>query len=500
MYPLRKDERLKTIFETAAQIIVRGESSWKDYLAFASKIHKHSFDNALLVYAQADDVTALASLAQWNKVGRSVNRGAESIAVCDYDNARLTISYLFDISQTTGKTVRMTDWQLNTEMQNKLAERFIRAYSLKEESFAEVIMDLASEKTMMNYESCLQAIRGNSQNHIFADLPDAGLEEQLINLMTDSTAYLIGKRCGLPDDEIVLNDGMKTISHFNRIPLIAPLGNAVMGNAKEILIEMELTIKSINTERMATNEREQTESQLYGERRTQVSESANIQRQQSGRTSRQIRTDGNGISEGKPPRSFYSFENGWQSDGNDAQGAGRSFGENRTVDTADAQSRTSAADGGHNGTHTPPEQSETVGGGNRAEGNRPAAEVTPEQPNTTEKEPSDDGSFSLPVSQYLEKMMLSNLFYPPNFFNRLRYISASADTDERKAERIKAAFLSDGNHTSEIDGTPVLVTATEENLVYHIGNDGKHDFSFKWDTMQELVHGFIVRSRYGTSF
>ena len=67
---MRKDEKLKTIFETAAQIIVRSESSWKDYLAFASRIHKYSFDNALLIYAQTSDVTALASLAQWNKISK----------------------------------------------------------------------------------------------------------------------------------------------------------------------------------------------------------------------------------------------------------------------------------------------------------------------------------------------------------------------------------------------------------------------------------------------
>ena len=43
--------------------------------------------------------------------------------------------------------------------------------------------------------------------------------------------------------------------------------------------------------------------------------------------------------------------------------------------------------------------------------------------------------------------MLSNLFYPPNFFNRLRYIDAAGDSDERKAERIKAAYLSEGNRS-----------------------------------------------------
>lgn len=102
---MRKDERLKTVYETIAPHVTRTESNWRDYLAFAARFHKHRFDNTLLVYAQNPNVTALASTGQWNKIGRYVNRGAVGIAVCEYENAKLTISHLFDISQTNGRAV-----------------------------------------------------------------------------------------------------------------------------------------------------------------------------------------------------------------------------------------------------------------------------------------------------------------------------------------------------------------------------------------------------------
>ena len=86
---MRPYEKLKTIYEIASRMIVRGEGAWKDYLSFAARIHKYSFDNALLVYAQNPDVTTLASIPQWNKVGRNVNRGSKGIAVCEYENAKL---------------------------------------------------------------------------------------------------------------------------------------------------------------------------------------------------------------------------------------------------------------------------------------------------------------------------------------------------------------------------------------------------------------------------
>lgn len=100
---MRKDERLKTIYETIAPFVTRSEGAWREYLGFASKIHKHSFDSALLVYAQNPDVTALATVKQWNKTGRYVNKGSSGIAVCEYENASLTVSTLFDISQTNGR-------------------------------------------------------------------------------------------------------------------------------------------------------------------------------------------------------------------------------------------------------------------------------------------------------------------------------------------------------------------------------------------------------------
>lgn len=107
---MRKDERLKTIYETIAIHITRSESAWRDYIEFASQFYKYSFDNALLIFAQNPNVTMLAPTTVWNKVGRYVNKGVTGIAVCEYENARLTIRHLFDITQTNGRDVVATNW------------------------------------------------------------------------------------------------------------------------------------------------------------------------------------------------------------------------------------------------------------------------------------------------------------------------------------------------------------------------------------------------------
>lgn len=133
---MRNDERLRTIYEVMAPYIVRNEHNWRDYLAFASQFHKHSFDNILLVYAQDEDVSILATRKQWAAIGRNLIPRAKGVAVCVYRNAKLTLDYLFDVSQTTGKEIHPTDWQLSDEMKEALTERLSYAHGFPKQGFS----------------------------------------------------------------------------------------------------------------------------------------------------------------------------------------------------------------------------------------------------------------------------------------------------------------------------------------------------------------------------
>lgn len=93
---MRNDERLRTIYEVMAPYIVRNEHNWRDYLAFASQFHKHSFDNILLVYAQDEDVSILATRKQWAAIGRNLIpvQRALPFASTGMPNSLLTISLM----------------------------------------------------------------------------------------------------------------------------------------------------------------------------------------------------------------------------------------------------------------------------------------------------------------------------------------------------------------------------------------------------------------------
>ena len=471
---MRNDERLRTIYEVMAPYIVRNEHNWRDYLAFASQFHKHSFDNILLVYAQDEDVSILATRKQWAAIGRNLIPRAKGVAVCVYRNAKLTLDYLFDVSQTTGKEIHPTDWQLSDEMKEALTERLSYAHGFPKQGFSQALYALASESVADNYNHFLQELKQETKGHLFTEIPAGGFEAQYIQLLTDSISYFIGKKCHLPDEEIQLSDGMATVSHFNTLPLVAHLGTAVTALSKGILLEVERNIKIINRERMAQHEQTEYQSEIQGAGRDDASRSANLQQQRSRSTSGQVRPDGPGIPQRESPGAIYDFENGWQSDGDHAPGTGRGDREDRSPDPANAPAGADPADRGHHGADAPPEQSETDGGGNRTPERSPDSPLTEEHPNTEAApsaapvgEPSEkDGSFSVPAEQptrhftdaevrrNYEYILTSTNLYPPELHSAVRSVLSEPPLNpdwSDKGRQIAALFTPYGDREYQGD-------------------------------------------------
>lgn len=489
---MRNDERLRTIYEVMAPYIVRNEHNWRDYLAFASQFHKHSFDNILLVYAQDEDVSILATRKQWATIGRNLIPRAKGVAVCVYRNAKLTLDYLFDVSQTTGKEIHPTDWQLSDEMKEALTERLSYAHGFPKQGFSQALYAMASESVADNYNHFLQELKQETKGHLFTEIPAGGFEAQYIQLLTDSISYFIGKKCHLPDEEIQLSDGMATVSHFNTLPLVAHLGTAVTALSKGILLEVERNIKIINRERMAQHEQTEYQSEIQRAGRDDAARSANLQQQRSRSASGQVRPDGPGIPQRESPGAIYDFENGWQSDGDHAPGTGRGDREDRSPDPANAPAGADPADRGHHGADAPPEQSETDGGGNRTPERSPDSPLTEEHPNTEVApsaapvgEPSEkDGSFSVPAEQptrhftdaevrrNYEYILTSTNLYPSELHSAVRSVLSEPPLNpdwSDKGRQIAALFTPYGDREYQGD------------LLYRTRLHGEDGISFFFD-------------------
>lgn len=513
---MRNDERLRTIYEVMAPYIVRNEHNWRDYLAFASQFHKHSFDNILLVYAQDEDVTILATRKQWESIGRNLIPRAKGVAVCVYRNAKLTLDYLFDVGQTTGKEIHPTNWQLSDEMKKALTERLSYAHGFPQQGFSHVLYAMASESVADNYHHLLQELKQETKGHLFTEIPAGGFEAQYIQLLTDSISYFIGKKCHLPDEEIQLSDGMATVSHFNTLPLVAHLGTAVTALSKGILLEVERNIKIINRERMAQHEQTEYQSEIQRAGRDDASRTANLQQQRSGSTPGQVRPDGPGIPQRESPGAIYDFENGWQSDGDYAPGTGRGDREDRSPDAANAPAGTASADRGHHGADTPPEQPEIDGGGNRTPERSPDSPLTEEPPDTEAApsaapvgEPSEkDGSFSVPAEQptrhfsdaevrhHYEHILTSTDLYPAELHQAVRAALADGVTDynwTEKGREICNLFTAYGDREFQGDVLYRTQLRGEDGISFYFDDGYTY---FPWSSLANLLDALIETGVY----
>ena len=512
---MRNDERLRTIYEVMAPYIVRSERNWRDYLAFASRFHKQSFDNILLVYAQDEDVTILATKKQWAGVGRNLISRPKGIAVCVYSNARLTLDYLFDISQTVGREIHPTNWQLSDEMQKALGERLTFSHGFQTQPFPDLLYALAREAVNDNYEHYLQGLRQETKNHLFEEIPAGGFEAQYIQLLSDSVSYFIGKKCHLPDEAIRMGDGMATVSHFNTVPLVAHLGMAVTSISKAVLLEMERNIRIINRERKVQHEQAEHQSELQRTGGDASPRPANLQQQRGRQAPGPVRADGAGISQGQPAGAIYDFENGWQSDGDHAPGTGRGHREDRVPDPADASAGPDAADRGHSGADTPSERPEADGGGNGTPDHRADSPLTEEQPHTEAPQdaehegepPAQDGSLSASpkvehhfsdeeVRRHYEHILTSTDLYPPELHQAVRAVLADGVTDynwTEKGREVCGLFSAYGDR--ELQGEVLYRTKLrgEDGISFYFDDGYTY---FPWPSLANLLDALIETGAY----
>lgn len=512
---MRNDERLRTIYEVMAPYIVRSERNWRDYLAFASRFHKQSFDNILLGYAQDEDVTILATKKQWASVGRSLVARPKGIAVCVYHEARLTLDYLFDVSQTTGKEIHPTDWNLSDEMQRALGDRLAFSHGFRPQPFPDLLYALAHETVSDNYEHYLQGLHQQSKNHLFENIPAGGFEAQYIQLLTDSISYFIGKKCRLPEEAIRMGNGMATVSHFNTLPLIAHLGIAVTNLSKAVLLEVERNIRIINRERKAHHEQTEHQPELQRAGWDAAPRSADLQPQRSGQAPGPVRTDGAGIPQGQPAGAVYDFENGWQSDGGHAPGTGRSDREDRSSDPADTPAGTAAADRGHPGTDPAPEQPEAAGGGNGTPDHRADPPLTEEQPHTVALEsaahkgepPAQDGYFSVfpksehhfsdeEVRHHYEHILTSTDLYPAELHQAVRAVLADGVTDynwDEKGREICGLFTAYGDREFQDEVLYRTKLRGEDGISFYFDDGYTY---FPWPSLANLLDALIETGAY----
>ena len=268
--PNKTQEYLNLAQQTAKEL-TRYWENWSDYLTTASRLYKYSFADQLMIYAQRPDATACADFDIWNnRMNRYVRRGAKGIALLDESSGFPRLHYVFDVSDT-GVRRNSRDpevWQLGPDLVQPVSEMLSKTYGISGERVSQQLADVAGKLVADYWDNNGGDIRAIVDGSLLMDYDEAGVEMQFKSAAAISVTYTLLERCGIEPAGWFDKDDFQAIYNFSTPDSVYALGAAVSDMSREVLRNIERTVKT--TIRRRNNERSQHEyeqqSELHADR------------------------------------------------------------------------------------------------------------------------------------------------------------------------------------------------------------------------------------------
>ena len=255
-----KTEEYLALAQRTANGLTRYWESWTDYLTTASRLYKYSFADQLMIYAQRPDATACADFDIWNnRMNRYVRRGAKGIALLDESSEFPRLHYVFDVSDTgVRRNSRDPDlWQYNDNLKRPVSDALTAAYGISHERVSQQLADIAGKLVADYWDNNGGDIRAIVDGSLLMDYDEAGVEMQFKSAAAISVTYTLLERCGFEPAGWFDKDDFQAIYNFSTPDSVYALGAAVSDMSREVLRQIERTVKT--TIRRRNNERSQYE-------------------------------------------------------------------------------------------------------------------------------------------------------------------------------------------------------------------------------------------------
>ncbi len=344
------DYKCRQIYNDVIHDVTKTEETWKSVLSLCGRIYRYEFDNVLMVYAQRPKSTLIADYDTWKKVDRYVKRGSKGIAI--YPSRALSpyCRYVFDISDTGGRNVNLT-WSLDGDNLTDYAKRLAGEGSINltgNESLGELknkiwdftkseIRGILKETHAMRVNVLADKL-GHQIISGMQDIRDDGLQ-----IIERSIFYVVAGRCGF--DQPKGEDRLSTITQIVKEDMIFELGSLVSDVSCEVLRNISCSIKAVERERRMSYERGTTVQR--GSRRDAVSEHRDGEGESV--TDREVRSDGDGLSEREPLREVSVSGEIRETDGGSGTGERGSVSDGGSDDGAVSEIPHGEKSGGHDG-------------------------------------------------------------------------------------------------------------------------------------------------------
>ena len=258
-----KIQTYRELAETTALGFTRDLDRWTGFLESASRMYKYSYADQVLIYAQRPTATACAEYELWNRrMGRFVRRGSRGIALLDDSGDRPAIRYVFDVSDTGAreKSRPVILWRIDSETRPLISSILTEYYGAPEIGGLRDKLWTAAANLAQEYldghgfeiHGILAEIDGEGYNR------DAG-ERWFLESVTVSAAYALMHRCGLDPKEAIEEEDFRPLFEYFSPETAAVVGTAVSQIDREVLREIEITIRNHERAKQRANEIEAEE-------------------------------------------------------------------------------------------------------------------------------------------------------------------------------------------------------------------------------------------------
>ena len=259
-----KTEEYLALAQRTANGLTRYWESWTDYLTTASRLYKYPFADQLMIYAQRPDATACADFDIWNnRMNRYVRRGAKGIALLDESSGFPRLHYVFDVSDT-GVRRNSRDpemWQFNDDLKQPVSEMLSKTYGIGGERVSQQLADVAGKLVADYWDNNGGDICAIVDGSLLMDYDEAGVEMQFKSAAAISVTYTLLERCGFEPAGWFDKDDFQAIYNFSTPDSVYALGAAVSDMSREVLRNIERTVKTTIRRRNAERSQYEYEQQ-----------------------------------------------------------------------------------------------------------------------------------------------------------------------------------------------------------------------------------------------
>ena len=259
-----KTEEYLALAQRTANGLTRYWESWTDYLTTASRLYKYPFADQLMIYAQRPDATACAEFDIWrNRMNRYVRRGSKGIALLDDSSGFPRLHYVFDVSDT-GVRRNSRDpevWQLGPDLVQPVSEMLAATYGISGERVSQQLADVAGKLVADYWDNNSGDILAIVDGSLLMDYDEAGVEMQFKSAAAISVTYTLLERCGYEPTGWFDKDDFQAIYNFSTPDSVYALGAAVSDMSREVLRNIERTVKTTIRRRNAERSQYEYEQQ-----------------------------------------------------------------------------------------------------------------------------------------------------------------------------------------------------------------------------------------------